>query len=114
MITKHGHDQNRPSRPCWNRDYQAQALRVELADGGFYLFPYDRLAFVRFESGNEYDMLHISLDKHKIQIVGRNLRGLGLAFHKFIVDWVKELPAHYNPLANDDHAYIRSITVSEA
>ena len=114
MITKPGHDQNRPSRPCWNRDYQARALRVELADGGFYLFPYDRLAFVRFESGNEYDTIHISLDTHEIQIVGRNLRGFGLAFHKFIMDLVKDLPVHYNPLANDDHAYIRSITVSEA
>ena len=61
-----------------------------------------------------HDTIHISLDTHQIQIVGRNLRGLGLAFHKFIVDWVKELPGRYNPLANDDHAYIRSITVSEA
>ena len=114
MITKPGHDQNRPSRPSWNKDYQAQALRVELADGDFYLFPYNRLAYVRFESGNENDTIHVSLDTYEIQIVGKNLRGLGLAFHKFIVDWVKELPAHYNPLANDDHAYIRSITVSEA
>ena len=87
---------------------------MELADGGFYLFPYNRLAFVRFESGNENDTIHISLDTHEIQIVEKNLRGLGLAFHKFIVDWVKELPAHDNPLANDDHACIRSITVNKA
>jgi len=114
VITKPGHDQSSPGRPCWNKDYQPQALRVELADGGFYLFPYNRLAFVRFESGNEYDTIHVSLDTHEIQIVGRNLRGLGLAFHKFIVDWVRELPGRYGSQAEDDQAWIASITVQEA
>ena len=70
MITKPGHDQNRPSRPCWNKDYQAQALRVELADGNLYVFPYRRLAFVRFESGNDHDELHVALDTHEIHITG--------------------------------------------
>jgi len=87
MITKPGYDHNRPSHPCWNKDYQAQALRVELADRNLYVFPYRRLAFVRFESGNDHDELHVVLDTHQIHITGkhlrkwrwhfRNLRGLG-------------------------------------
>ena len=113
MITKPGYDQNRPSHPCWNKDYQAQALRVELADGNLYVFPYRRLAFVRFESGNDHDELHVVLDTHQIHITGKHLREVALALQKSAVDWARELPGRYGSQADDDHAWITSITVSE-
>ena len=113
MITKRGHDQNRPSRPCWNKDYQAQGLRVELADGNLYVFPYRRLAFVRFESGNDHDTLRVVLDTHEIHITGKHLRQVALAFQKSAVDWVRELPGRYGSQADDDHVWITSIAVSE-
>jgi hypothetical protein len=114
MITKRGHDQNRPSRPCWNKDYQAQALRVELADGNLYVFPYRRLAFARFESGNDYDTLLVVLDTHQIRITGKHLREVALALQKSAVDWVRELPGRYGSQAEADHAWIASISVQEA
>lgn len=110
---KLGHDENQESPSCWNRDNQAHSLRVELTDGSFYVFPYSHLGFVRFESGNENDTIHVSLDTHEIQIVGKNLRGLGLAFQKIAVDWVRELPSLYYRVASDDQTCIRSITVDE-
>jgi hypothetical protein len=113
MITKPGYDQNRPSHPCWNKDYQAQALRVELANGNLYVFPYRRLAFVRFESGNDHDTLHVILDTHQIHITGKCLREVAVALQKSAVDWVRELPGRYGPQADNDHAWITSITVSE-
>jgi hypothetical protein len=114
MITKPGYDQNRPSHPCWNKDYQAQALRVELADGNLYVFPYRRLAFVRFESGNDHDTLYVVLDTHQIHITGKQLREVALAFHKLAVDWVRELPDRYVLQADDGHAWVTGITVNEA
>ena len=113
MITKPGYDQNRASRPCWTKDYQTQALRVELADGGSYVFPYRRLAFVRFESGNDHDTLHILLDTHQIQIVGKHLREVELALQKFAVDWVRGLAERYDIEPSDDSVRITSITVNE-
>jgi hypothetical protein len=83
MITRPGHDQNRPYYPCWNKYYQAQALRVELADGNLYVFPYRRLAFVRFESGNDHDTLHVVMDTHHIHMTGKHLREVALALQKF-------------------------------
>ena len=114
MITKPGYDQNRPSHPSWNKDHQAQALRVELADGSLYVFPYRRLAFVRFESGNDHDELHVVLDTHQIHITGKHLREVALALQKSAVDWVRELPGRYSSQASDDHALITRITVQEA
>jgi len=113
MITKPGHDQHRPSHPCWNRDYQAQALRVELADGNLYVFPYRRLAFARFESRDNHDTLHVVLDTHQIHITGKHLLEVALALQKSAMDWVRELPNRYGSQADDDHAWITSITVSE-
>jgi hypothetical protein len=113
MITKAGYDQNRPSHPCWNKNSQTQALRVELVGGDFYVFPYRRRAFVRFESGNDHDTLHVVLDTHQIQIAGKHLREVVFALQKFAVDWVRELPGRYGSQADDDHAWITNITVSE-
>jgi hypothetical protein len=58
---KFSQDENHKRHPCWNRDVQAQALRVELADGSFYVFPYNHLAFVRFGHGHDHDTLHVVL-----------------------------------------------------
>jgi hypothetical protein len=112
-MIKSNHDENRREHPCWNRDFQTQALRVELADGSFYVFPYSRLASVRFEPGNDHDLLHVFLDTHEIQIAGKHLREVGLALQKSTVDWVRELPARFGPQADDDHAWVENITVKE-
>lgn len=97
----------------WNKDAQAQLLRVELADGSFFLFPYGHLSVVRYNRHKEDDLLNIRFASHEIQITGKHLRELGLAFQKFAVDWVKELPARYAATANHDSVYIASIKVTE-
>jgi len=112
-MMKFSQTENRGGRPCWNRDTQAQALRVELADGSSYLFPYARLAFVRFESGKDHDVLRVSLDTHDVQIVGKNLHQMELALQKSAVDWVRELPARYDLQSSDDSVWITSVTVTE-
>jgi hypothetical protein len=104
---------NRGGHPCWNRDVQAQGLRVELPDGNSYVFPYTRLAFVHFESGDDHDTLRVSLDTHEVQIVGKNLRQVELALQKSAVDWIRELPARYDSQTGDDSAWITHITVRE-
>jgi hypothetical protein len=98
---------------CWNKDAQAQMLRVELVDGSFFLFPNDHLNVVRFERHNEGDLITLFFHTHEIKIAGKHLRALGLAFQRFAVDWVKELPARYAATANHDSVYIVSIKVSE-
>jgi len=110
---KYSRDENQSNPPCWNRDTQAHSLRVELADGSFYVFPYNHLAFAKFVPGNDNDALHVLLDTHEIQITGKHLREIGLAIQKLAVDWVKESPARYSPPANEDNAWITSITVTE-
>ena len=113
-MIKLSQTETRREHPCWNRDSQTQALRLELANGSFYVFPYSRLALVQFETGNDHETLHVVWDTHEIQIAGKHLREVGLALQKSTVDWLRESPARYSPQADDDHAWITSITVSEA
>jgi hypothetical protein len=112
-MIKSSQNENRRTQPCWNRDYQTQALRVELVDGSSYVFPYTRLAFVRFESGNDHDTIRLRSDTHEIQIVGESLRPVELALQKFAVDWVKSLSERYDIEPSNDSVRITKITVSE-
>ncbi len=112
-MIKYSQNENRRNHTCWNRDYQTQALRVELADGSSYVFPYTRLAFVRFESGSDHDTLKLRSDTHEIQVIGENLRPVELALQKFAVDWVKGLAERYDIEPSDDSVRITSITVNE-
>jgi hypothetical protein len=97
----------------WNKDAQAQSLRVELADGSFFLFPYGHLGVVKFEPHKEDDLLTVRFAGHEIQMTGKHLRELGLTFQKLAVEWVRELPARYAATANRDSVYIAGIKVSE-
>jgi hypothetical protein len=97
----------------WNKDAQAQVLRVELADGSFYLFPYGHLGMVKFEQNGEDDLPHLRFANHEIQIAGRNLRELGLAFQKLAVEWMKTVPERYAAIADGNSGCIISIKVNE-
>jgi hypothetical protein len=97
----------------WNKDAQAQVLRVELADGRFYLFPYGHLGMVKFEQSGNDDLLHLRFANHDVQITGKRLRELGLAFQKLTVEWVKPVPERYAAVAASESIYITSIKVSE-
>lgn len=58
-------------------------------------------------------MVYVFLDTHEVQIGGKHLRAMGLAFQDLAVDWVRELPARFGSQADDDHAWITNITVRE-
>jgi hypothetical protein len=110
------HARNEPSSEnylSWNKGTQSEVLRVELANGSFCLFPYGQLGVVKFEPNGDDDLLTVRFAKHEVQITGKHLRPLGLAFQKLAVDWVRELPARFAATADGDRAYIAGIQVSE-
>jgi hypothetical protein len=79
----------------WNRAVQPRCLRVELADGTFFVLPYQHLVCVGFEPGTD-DTINVTIARHEVKITGKNLRELALAFQRFTVDWVRELPPRYS------------------
>ena len=118
MKTSHFGDRARNeltgrNHASWSKDPQAQLLRVELADGSFFLFPYGNLSVVKFDRHNADDLLNLRFASHEVQITGKHLRELGLAFQKLAVEWVKEMPARYAPTANGDSGCIATIKVTE-
>ena len=96
----------------WNRAGQPRCLRVELADGTFFVLPYQHLVCVRFEPGTD-ETINITISGHEVKITGKNLRELALAFQKFTVDWVKELPGRFVAAANGEGVHIASIAVTK-
>lgn len=98
---------------CWERDPNAQALRVELADGTYFIFPYAHLSFARLASNETKETLVLTYSAHEVTIVGGKLRDLGLAVQKLSADWIKELPKRYVQLLDGDSAHIETIDVKE-
>ena len=103
-----------PKRIClsWNRAGQPRCLRVELADGTFFVLPYQHLICVGFEPGTD-DTINVTIAQHEVKIRGKKLRELALAFQKFTVDWVKQWPAGSVAGAGGEGVHIASITVTK-
>ena len=98
---------------CWNKDAQAQCLRVELSDDKAFIFPYTHLTFARMEREEGRDVLIASFTSHDLRIVGKNLRELATALQRLAVDWIKPAPARYAVLAASEAVFIESIEVNE-
>jgi hypothetical protein len=96
----------------WNRAGQPRCLRVELADGSFFVLPYQHLICVGFEPGTD-DTINVTIAQHEVKITGKKLRELALAFQKFTVDWVKQWPAGSVTGAGGEGVHIASIAVTK-
>ncbi len=107
-------DNEKKQLVCWNKDAQAQSLRVELSGDSFFVFPYTHLTFAKMEREENREVLAVSFTTHDLRIVGKNLRELGIALQKLAVDWIKEAPARYATLTSKDSVFIEAIEVKEA
>lgn len=97
---------------CWNEDPQAQALRVELIAGNFFIFPFSHLLSAEFTREDDGDLLHLAFSTHAVKVRGRHLRDVALALQKLAVEWIKEIAPKYANLAEPNAAVVLSIEVS--
>ena len=98
---------------CWNKDAQAQCLRVELSDDNAFIFPYTHLTFAKVEREGGRDVLTASFTSHDLRIVGKNLRELSIALQRLAVDWLKPAPPRDAALASSEAVFIEKIKVEE-
>jgi excisionase family DNA binding protein len=98
---------------CWSKGKRVHSFHVELADGGFFIFPYACLLVARFEQHNDGDAFYLHLTTHEIHIEGRNLRELALAFQKFAVESIREIGFRSQALPKGMDVRIESVAISE-
>lgn len=102
-----------PSFVAWENNPQAQALRVDLQSGAFFVLPYSHFAFAHFQREGDSETLRVTFSSHEVRVNGRNLRELGLALQKLGVDWIREAPARYAGLAARGCTFIERIEIAE-
>ena len=98
---------------AWEQNPQAQALRVDLQSGVFFVLPYSHFGFAHFAREANHETLRVSFATHDVRVSGRNLRELGLALQKLTVDWIREVPARYVALSEKGCAFIERIEIAE-
>lgn len=101
------------SLQCWSKAVPIELLRVEMADGSFFLFPYTQVASAKFEPRSSGDHFTLRLPNYDVQITGTNLRELGLAFQRLSVEWVRAIPERYLPLVDEEGVRVERIEVRE-
>ena len=101
------------SLAAWEQNPQAQALRVDLQGGVFFILPYSHFGFAHFAREANHETLRVSFATHDVRIAGRNLRELGLALQKLTVDWIREMPARYAALSEKGCVFIERIEIAE-
>ncbi len=102
----------KPAAPgCWDRDPNAQALRVEMSDGSAFVFPYAHLSFAKLESESSGETLRLMFGSHEVCVTGKRLREILLAVQKLAVESIKELPARYSALSDRDCVFVEKIEV---
>src|SRR5579862_457636 len=97
---------------CWNEDPQAQALRIELNNGSFFVFPLSHFLSAEFARAHDGDSLNLAFSTHEVRIHGRHLREVALALQKLAVEWIREIPQKYAALADTNAAVVLSIEVA--
>ncbi len=98
---------------CWSRDAQAQALRVELGGGSWFVFPYSHFLFASLERSEDQDVPRISFTTHDVRVRGHGLMALLNAAQKMSIDWIKPLPVRYEKLVAGDAVFVGKIAVEE-
>lgn len=97
---------------CWSRDAQAQALRIELDDGQYFIFPYAHFVFASLKRTGDEDELRISFTTHDVRVRGRGLMALLSAVQKMSIEWIKPLPKRYERLATADAVLVAKLDVT--
>lgn len=97
---------------CWNEDPQTQALRIELNNGDFFVFPVSHFLSAEFTQAEKGEVLKLLFTTHSVTISGQHLREVALALQKLAVEWIKEIVPHYAKLAEPNAAVVLSIKVS--
>ena len=98
---------------AWESNPQAQALRVDLQSGAFFVLPYSHFALAHFDRDENGESLRIAFTTHEVRVSGRNLRELGIALQRLAVEWIREVPPRYAALAEKGRAFIERIEVAE-
>ena len=109
-------DATRPdetSFAAWESNPQAQALRVDLQSGAFFVLPYSHFALAYFDRDENGESLRIGFTTHEVRVSGSHLRELGFALQKLAVEWIREVPPRYAALAEKGRAFIERIEVAE-
>lgn len=87
------------------------ALRVVLATGESWVFPWSRFLHARFLGGE----LVLTFAEHRVEIYGRNL---AYVFQQYVaqerLSMIREIPAEYAAVAGPKDTFISSIVVTQS
>jgi hypothetical protein len=96
---------------CWCSGEDILCLRIELSDGTQFMRPYGYFEGARFSKAADEDFIDLQFKSETFRVKGRNLSELFFAFQKLSVEFLKEQPSRYRPLAQKAEGFIEKIDI---
>jgi hypothetical protein len=87
------------------------SLRIEPSRTRLQLFSYHHLETAELESSQDHDVLTLSFLRHRVRIVGKNLRVLAIAIQSRVVECIKTVPSRYTAVEGTEHGFVESVEI---
>lgn len=101
-------------RVCWHRDRNCTCLKIDVAPGESFLFPYHQFLNAQHTSASEDETLRISFGAHEIVVSGRHLAEIVAALQELAVERISPVPPRYRELPHGERAWVKVIEVRAA
>lgn len=98
-------------RACWHRDRNCTCLKIDVAPGESFLFPYQQFLHAQHTSINEDETLKISFGAHEIVVSGKHLAEIAAALQELAVERISPVPPRFRQLLQDQGAWVTQIEV---
>lgn len=98
-------------RACWHRDRNCTCLKIDVAPGESFLFPYQQFLHAQYTITTEDETLRISFGAHEIVVSGKRLAEIAAAFQELAVERISPVPPRFRQLPQDQGAWVTQIEV---
>lgn len=98
-------------RACWHRDRDCTCLKIDVAPGESFLFPYQQFLNAQHTSTTENETLRMSFGAHEIVVSGRHLAEIATALQELAVERISPVPPRFRQLPQDQGAWVTQIEV---
>jgi hypothetical protein len=102
---------NGGDRACWHRDRNCRCLKIDVAPGESFLFPYQHFSHAQHTRTADGETLSISFGEHEVVVTGKHLAEIVAAIQELAVERISVAPQRYSLLTQGEEPRVARIEI---
>ena len=99
-------------RECWSRERNCVCLKLDVAPGETFIFPYQQLLSAQHLRASGEETLKLWFGTHQVVIPGRQFGEIAAALQDLAVEQISVMPARYRELPQGEGAWVKQIDIT--